>query len=79
MRTFSKSLLGNIYSETHHSASKSHLPTFNSNAIEAELHNLHDPECFIYLNDDVMFTSHIWPSDFINPETGIQEIGLTAF
>jgi len=42
------------------------LPTFNSNAIEGNFHNLPDRvgPCFIYLNDDMFFGNQVSPSDF---------------
>jgi len=48
------------------------LPTFNSNAIEGNFHNLpdHAGPCFIYLNDDMFFANHVTPSDFYDEETG---------
>jgi hypothetical protein len=44
---------------------KSHLPTFSSPAIEAHLHRIPglSPN-FLYLNDDVMFGTEVWPDDF---------------
>jgi len=51
------------------------LPTFNSNAIESQLHNIKGlSECFIYLNDDVLITSPLSQFDFINPTNGRQQI-----
>ena len=47
------------------------LPTFNSNAIEANLHNIPGlSKYFVYLNDDVLFTKPMVPWDFVEPETG---------
>lgn len=48
------------------------LPTFNSNAIEGNFHNLpdHTGPCFIYLNDDMFFGSEVSPSDFYDEERG---------
>eukprot|EP00039_Didymoeca_costata_P011413 m.160069 g.160069 ORF g.160069 m.160069 type:complete len:1577 (-) comp15166_c0_seq2:5-4735(-) len=44
---------------------KSHLPVFSSPAIEANIHRIPGlSENFIYLNDDVMFGTPIWPDDF---------------
>lgn len=44
---------------------KSHLPTFSSPSIEANLHRIPGlAEHFIYLNDDVMFGRDVAPSDF---------------
>lgn len=48
------------------------LPTFNSNAIEGNFHNLPDEvgPCFIYLNDDMFFANHVKPSDFYSEKSG---------
>ena len=47
------------------------LPTFNSNAIEANLHNIPGlSKYFVYLNDDVLFTKPMELKDFIEPKTG---------
>ena len=47
------------------------LPTFNSNAIEANLHNIPGlSKYFVYLNDDVLFTKPMVPWDFVEPKTG---------
>jgi UDP-N-acetylglucosamine-lysosomal-enzyme len=49
----------------------SHLPTFSSPAIEANLHRIPGLSSqFIYLNDDVMFGRPVWPSDFITRASG---------
>lgn len=46
----------------------SNLPTFNSHAIEANLHRIPGlSDKFIYLNDDVMFGSPVSISDFFTP------------
>lgn len=46
-------------------ANSSHLPTFSSPAIEANMHRIPGlSEHFIYLNDDVMFGRPLSPSDF---------------
>lgn len=46
-------------------ANASHLPTFSSPAIEANLHRIPGlSEHFVYLNDDVMFGRAVYPSDF---------------
>ena len=43
------------------------LPTFNSHVIEANLHKIPElSENYIYLNDDVMFTRPVKPSDFFS-------------
>lgn len=51
---------------------KEDLPTFNSNAIEGNFHNLPDEvgPCFIYLNDDMFFANHVEPSDFWSEKKG---------
>lgn len=44
---------------------KSHLPTFNSHAIECHLHRIPNlTEHFIYMNDDVFFGKYISKRDF---------------
>jgi len=51
-----------------HIIPEAHLPTFNSQAIEAHLHripNLH--EHFIYFNDDMFLGSTVTPLDFFAP------------
>jgi hypothetical protein len=50
---------------------KSHLPTFSSPAIETHLHRIPGltPK-FLYLNDDVMFGSEVWPDDFFTRARG---------
>ncbi|GAB1598387.1 N-acetylglucosamine-1-phosphotransferase subunits alpha/beta-like isoform X1 [Argonauta hians] len=56
---------------------KSHLPTFSSPAIEANLHRIPGiSDKFIYLNDDVMFGKEVWPDDFYSHSTG-QKVYLT--
>ncbi len=48
---------------------KSHLPTFNSHAIEANLHRIEGlSEKFIYLNDDVALSSDLIESDFFDDQ-----------
>lgn len=50
---------------------RSHLPSFSSPAIEANLHNIPRlSRYWIYLNDDVMFGDDIWPDDFITRSRG---------
>lgn len=47
---------------------KLHLPSFNSQAIEANLHHIPGlSEKYIYLNDDVFLGSYVQPSDFFAP------------
>ncbi|CAE1268162.1 GNPTAB [Acanthosepion pharaonis] len=56
---------------------RSHLPTFSSPAIEANLHRIPGiSDKFIYLNDDVMFGKEVWPDDFYSHSTG-QKVYLT--
>ena len=50
------------------------LPTFNSHAIESQLHHIQDlSEHFLYLNDDVFFGRPVQPGHFFHPN------GLTKF
>ncbi|XP_066946144.1 N-acetylglucosamine-1-phosphotransferase subunits alpha/beta [Macrobrachium rosenbergii] len=50
---------------------KSHLPTYSSPAIESHIHRIPGlSEHFLYLNDDVMLGSEVWPEDFYSPATG---------
>ena len=50
---------------------KSHLPTFSSPAIESHLHKIPGlSKKFIYLNDDVMFGTEVWPDDFFTHAKG---------
>ena len=52
---------------------KDHLPTFNSRAIEANIHRIPGlSDNFIYFNDDWAFMNPICPSDFWKDETGYQ-------
>lgn len=56
---------------------KSHLPTFSSPAIESHLHKIPGlSKKFIYLNDDVMFGTEVWPDDFFTHAKG-QKIFLS--
>ena len=49
----------------------SNLPVFSSPAIEANLHRIPGlSKKFIYLNDDVMFGTPIWPEDFYTHAKG---------
>ncbi|MGP3774851.1 stealth family protein [Streptomyces sp. SDT5-1] len=44
------------------------LPTFNSHAIESQLHHVPGlSECFLYLNDDVFFGRAVTPGQFFHP------------
>lgn len=50
------------------------LPTFNSHAIESQLHHIPGlAEHFIYMNDDVFLGDSVHPSDFFTP------VGQTRF
>lgn len=50
------------------------LPTFNSHAIESQLHHIPDlSEHFLYLNDDVFFGRPVQPGQFFHPN------GLSKF
>jgi hypothetical protein len=52
-------------------ANKSHLPTFSSPAIEANLVNIPGlADRFIYFNDDVLLGRAVWPEDFWSPTQG---------
>lgn len=47
-------------------ADPAHLPTFNSHAIESQLHRIDGlSEHFLYLNDDVFFTAPVRPEQFV--------------
>ncbi|KAF9086552.1 hypothetical protein BGX23_008799 [Mortierella sp. AD031] len=49
----------------------SHLPSYNSLAIESQFHNIPDlSEIFVYLNDDMFFGQEFLPSDFWTPLYG---------
>lgn len=55
----------------------SHLPTFSSPAIESHIHRIPGlSQKFIYMNDDVMFGTHVWPDDFYSHSKG-QKVYLT--
>ena len=55
------------------------LPTFNSHAIEANLHRIPGLSArYLYLNDDVFFGSEATPADFIGEHTG-QRIFLDSW
>eukprot|EP00899_Mesostigma_viride_P014005 jgi/Mesvir1/22605/Mv14053-RA.4 len=50
---------------------RNHLPVFSSPAIEANLHRIPGlSDRFIYLNDDVMFGTPVWPDDFFTLARG---------
>ncbi|XP_019750611.1 N-acetylglucosamine-1-phosphotransferase subunits alpha/beta-like [Hippocampus comes] len=49
----------------------SHLPNFNSHAIESHLHRIPGiSQKFLYLNDDMMFGKDAWLDDFYTPTDG---------
>uniref|UniRef100_A0A6I8S132 N-acetylglucosamine-1-phosphotransferase subunits alpha/beta n=1 Tax=Xenopus tropicalis TaxID=8364 RepID=A0A6I8S132_XENTR len=55
----------------------SHLPTFSSPAIESHIHRIPGlSQKFIYMNDDVMFGTSVWPDDFYSHSKG-QKVYLT--
>ncbi|XP_072257234.1 N-acetylglucosamine-1-phosphotransferase subunits alpha/beta isoform X2 [Pyxicephalus adspersus] len=55
----------------------SHLPTFSSPAIESHIHRIPGlSQKFIYMNDDVMFGTYVWPDDFYSHSKG-QKVYLT--
>jgi hypothetical protein len=50
---------------------KSHLPTFNSLAIESHLHRIPGlSQKFLYFNDDLLLGQEVWPSDFYTDSGG---------
>jgi Stealth protein CR2, conserved region 2/LNR domain/Stealth protein CR1, conserved region 1 len=52
-------------------ANASHLPTFSSPAIEANMHLIPGlSDKFLYLNDDTCFGNEVWPDDFESHSTG---------
>ncbi|KAJ6231946.1 hypothetical protein M0813_05308 [Anaeramoeba flamelloides] len=52
-------------------SNQSHLPTFASPAIETHLHNISGiSKHFIYLNDDFLFFSPIYPDTFLSVSNG---------
>lgn len=52
-------------------ANASHLPTFNSAAIEMHLHRIPGlSRFFIYMNDDVFFGAPVYPDDFFTHARG---------
>ena len=54
-------------------ACKDDLPTFNSHAIEANLHRIPNlSEKFLYLNDDMFFGSKVVPADFFTADGKIK-------
>eukprot|EP01114_Cavostelium_apophysatum_P003574 TRINITY_DN1353_c0_g2_i5.p1 TRINITY_DN1353_c0_g2~~TRINITY_DN1353_c0_g2_i5.p1 ORF type:complete len:1245 (+),score=388.40 TRINITY_DN1353_c0_g2_i5:191-3925(+) len=56
---------------------KSHLPSFSSPAIEANLHRIPNlADRFIYFNDDTMLGNEVWPDDFFSQSSG-QKIFLS--
>jgi len=58
---------------------KTHLPTFNSHAIELHLHRIPDiSDRFIYFNDDVFLGNSVSPHDFLTASGG-QKIYFEAW
>jgi UDP-N-acetylglucosamine-lysosomal-enzyme len=52
-------------------ANKSHLPTFSSPAIEANLHRIEGlSKRFVYFNDDLLLGKRVWPEDFYTRSNG---------
>ena len=52
---------------------KTHLPTFNSVAIESHLHRIKGlSKRFVYFNDDLLVTKPIWPDDFYTKSNGFK-------
>ncbi len=55
-----------------------HLPTFNSHALECNLHRIPGlAEHYLYLNDDMMFGRPVLPEDFVDPRSGALKLYLT--
>ncbi|KAH3764480.1 sugar phosphotransferase [Pelomyxa schiedti] len=51
---------------------KTNLPTFNSNAIEANIHNIPGlAPCLLYMNDDMFLGHEVSKEFFFDPRTGI--------
>lgn len=58
---------------------QSHLPTFNSQAIEANLHHIPNlAECYIYFNDDVFLGKRVRVRDFFS-KSGKPKIFLASW
>eukprot|EP00727_Mastigamoeba_balamuthi_P002524 m51a1_g12269 hypothetical protein (348) ;mRNA; f:212886-214384 len=58
----------------------SHLPTFNSNAIEAHLRRVPKlSECFMYMNDDFFLARDTPLSHFVNEDTGKLKLYMDGF
>jgi len=56
---------------------QSHLPSFSSPAIEANIHRIPGlADRFIYFNDDTMIGNEVWPDDFYT-QSGGQKIYLS--
>ena len=52
---------------------KTHLPTFNSAAIETHIHRIKGlSKYFVYFNDDLLLTKPIWPDDFHTKSSGFK-------
>ena len=58
---------------------RTHLPTFNSHAIEVHLHRVPGlSRRFLYLNDDIFFGGPVSPADFLTAD-GVQKIYLECW
>jgi len=56
------------------------LPTFNSNAIEANIHNVPNLAKYVlYLNDDFLVGAPLTMDDFIDTETGMLKLNMGGF
>ncbi|KAH3732348.1 Stealth protein CR1, conserved region 1 [Pelomyxa schiedti] len=54
------------------------LPTFNSNAIEANLHNIPDlAPCLLYMNDDMFLAREIPRNFYFNPDNGVLNLYMS--
>lgn len=61
-------------------AAAAHLPTFSSNAIEAQLHRVPGiAPCWFYLNDDMAFGRPVRLADWLDPATGRQRLAFDAW
>lgn len=55
-----------------------HLPTFNSHALECNLHRIPNlAEHYLYCNDDMMFGRPVVPEDFVDPRSGALKLYFT--
>lgn len=65
------SRIKNVYLVRHEDIfhEKKHLPTFNSHAIECNLHHIKEiSDNFLYFNDDIFLCQNVKPNDFFNSE-----------